>query len=104
MCPPSTLYLVECREDVVSKLDLCNGVGSSNGETDGEASYALLTEWGVEDSLLTVLLCQTDSATEHSTKGHILSKYTGGVIGGQGDVQTVGDGLEQRHLLCLSCV
>ena len=104
MSHSSTFYLVEGREDVVSKLNLCNGVGSSHGETDGEASYPLLTEGGVEDSLLAVLLCQTDRATEHSTKGHVLSKYTGGVIGGQGDVQTVSDGLEQRHLLCLSCV
>ena len=96
------LYLVKCREDVVGKLDLCDGVGPGHGETDSEASDALLTQGSVEDSLFPVLLGQTHGTAEHSTEGHVLSEYAGGVVGGQSDVQTVGDGLEKCHLLCRS--
>ena len=97
----ATLYLVKCGEDIVSKLDLCDSIGPGHGEADSEAGNALLTQRSVEDSLLPVLLSQAHGAAENSAEGHVLPEYAGGVVGGQGDVQTVGDGLEQLHLLCL---
>lgn len=49
-CSPS--YLVKGRIDVVSKLDLSNGCGTSNCYTDTKSHNPLLTKGSVEDSVL----------------------------------------------------
>ena len=46
-------YLVKSRKDVVSKLDLSDGRGSSNSDTDTKSHNALLTQGSVEDSVFT---------------------------------------------------
>ncbi len=51
MCSP--IYLVKSREDVVSKLDLSNGSGTSHSYTNTESHNPLLTKGSVEDSVLT---------------------------------------------------
>lgn len=51
ICSP--IYLVKSREDVVGKLDLSNGSGTSHSYTDTESHNALLTKGSVEDSVLT---------------------------------------------------
>ena len=91
--------LVESRENIVGKLYLSDGISPGHGQTDGKARDTLFTQRSVEHPLLAELLRQSDGAAEHSAEGHVLSEDAGGVIGCQGDVQGVGDGLKQGHLL-----
>lgn len=51
-CSPT--YLVKSRIDVVSKLDLSDGCGTSNSCTNTESHNPLLTKGSVEDSVLTL--------------------------------------------------
>ncbi len=48
----SLTYLVKSRKDVVSKLDLSNGCGTSNSYTNTKSHNPLLTKGSVEDSVL----------------------------------------------------
>lgn len=63
-CSPS--YLVKSRVDVVSKLDLSNGCGTSNGYTNTKSHNPLFTKGSVEDSVLTWR--KTAYKTEYKTK------------------------------------
>lgn len=45
-------YLVKGRKDVVSKLDLSDGCGSSNSYTDTKSHNPLLTKGSVKHSVL----------------------------------------------------
>lgn len=49
----SSPYLVKGRIDVVSKLDLSDGCGTSNSCTNTKSHNPLLTKGSVEDSVFT---------------------------------------------------
>ena len=66
--------LIEGREDVVGKLDLCNGGVANRCKADRKPGNSLFTERSVEDSVIAVLLVQVLGTTENSAKFDIFSK------------------------------
>jgi hypothetical protein len=49
----SLCYLIKCWEDIVGKLDLGNGGGSTCGNPDTKSHNALLTEGRVKHTIST---------------------------------------------------
>merc|ERR1712072_455459 len=66
--------LVESRENIVRELDLSDGGRPDGGHADGEPDDALLTERGVEDSVLSKLLLKVHGGTEDTAETYVLSE------------------------------
>lgn len=49
----NSTHLIKGRVDVICKLNLCDGGCSGDCHTYTKSHNALLTEWGVEDTVLT---------------------------------------------------
>lgn len=64
----SCSYLIKGREDVIGKLDLCNGRVAYRSHADGKASNALLckgcVEYSISSKLLSEARCGSKDATE----------------------------------------
>jgi hypothetical protein len=91
--------LIESREDIISELHLSDGGCASASSTDREASDTLLRQGSVENSIGSIFLIQSHGASENTTKFDIFAKYNSRVILFQGQVQSVGDGGPEIHLL-----
>ena len=54
-------YLIKCGENVVCELYLGDGGCAGHGQPDAEPCNALLAQWSVEHTVLSVLLLYTGS-------------------------------------------
>ena len=69
--------LIECWENIISELYLSNGSMTYNCQTNGKTSNTLFWKGCIENPVDSILLKQTTSTTENTSKLHILPKHLG---------------------------
>jgi hypothetical protein len=69
------VYLIECRENIVGKLNFCNRSHALSSSSDSEAYQALLAEWCVEDALRAKVCCEVHGASEDAAKLYVFSEH-----------------------------
>jgi hypothetical protein len=66
--------LVKGREDIISKLNLCNRTHALQCSAYGEADNALLAEWRIEHPLRSKFSRQIHGAAEYTAESDIFAK------------------------------
>lgn len=71
--------LIKGGENIVGKLNFCDGGMSSDCSSDGESDDALLGERSVKDSIYSILLDESGGAPEDSSELDVFSENFGAV-------------------------
>lgn len=91
--------LIESGEDVVSKLHLSDGCSTSGSHTNSKASNTLFRQRSVENTISSVLLVQTHSASKDTAKLNILTKNDSLVVTLKCHIQSMSNSSPQVHIL-----
>lgn len=91
--------LIECRIDVICKLDLGDRLHPLRRAADAEANDSLFTQRCIEHSFRSKLRGKIHAASKDTAEGNVFAKDKDSVIGAEGMRQGAVDGLEEVESL-----